>query len=154
MILEPEFPYNAANDRFWKSRILTGTGTETKIDCWKLKLKLKLLSVVLFVLMLTSLKLTRHVYTNKAIEDSRLCLQWHQYLEAVNLVPNSTTRTAPTRQSPSCRRPARTQRTLSETRVSDKVWSGPLSGIWTLAIFFWWPQPTSRTRLHPPSECV
>jgi len=31
-----------------------------------------------------------------------------------------------------CRRHAWTQRTLSETRVSDKVWSGPSSGISTL----------------------
>jgi len=38
----------------------------------------------------------------------------------------------PTRQNPRiCRKPARTQQTLSETRISDKFRSGPSSGIRT-----------------------
>ena len=55
----------------------------------------------------------------------------------VGPVPNSTTRTRTgpdlTRQSPrTCRKPARTQRILvSATWVSDVVWSGPPSGVWT-----------------------
>ena len=54
------------------------------------------------------------------------------------LLPNSTTRTRPDRTRPDkvrerCRRPARTQRTSSETRVYDEVWSGPSNGIWLLS---------------------
>jgi len=46
-------------------------------------------------------------------------------------------RVGPDQTSPrTCRRPARTQRNSSETRVSDKVWSGPPSGIQTLSIYY------------------
>ena len=60
-------------------------------------------------------------------------------------LPTTRTRTRtrpdPTRPDPTrpdqrqslrtCRRPARIRRTWSQTRVSDKVWSGPPSGMWT-----------------------
>ena len=60
----------------------------------------------------------------------------------LSLLPNSTTRARRNRTGPDQTKsadfvrdphaPARTKRTLSETRVSDKVCSGPSSGIWLL----------------------
>jgi len=86
---------------------------------------------------------SRHVRTLSAVEFRNDTTRPDQRQSLARPVPNSTTKTRtgpdPTRQSPrTCRRPVQTQLTLSETsetRVSDKVLSGPPSGSWTLFVY-------------------
>ena len=84
-----------------------------------------------------------HVWSGPvhAVEFGNDATRPDQRQSLVRPVSNSTTRTRtrpdptrpePTIQSPRTWTPAQSQRTLSEIRVSEKVWSGPHSGILTL----------------------